>query len=478
MPPHPSASCQPPPARRLLRAAAFLFAAALSSGCNTTLRNNMAAYDANLARGLYAEAATNAIHRAGRSADDEPMWRLDAASAAALAGDPATALDQFDRAEATFRATDERGVARDAAETGLAIVWSDNARRYAATGPERVFCNLEKAFLRGATGDRPGALVEFNRALQRQRNYLGSLERAVTAAIEKAEKDAPSLRAAPLSSYRGVLAACRVDPEAFADPAARARAPFYNPYLLHAAGVFRALYGVGGADELSLAARLFPGSPRIAEDAAAVASRAGLPRGTVWVYVEDGLAPAYGEARCDLNFLNAHIAAVHAPLPVVALPALRPRSAANASYSIGAVALEPFADVDALVRHDFSLRFRAILSRECSRAVVKAILGVVAHAMSHSGDDTTRTVGLAAELGLLVYNEASAGADLRAWGALPKRVFAGRVPRPADGILRLDASGGRQYRVPVPPGSSMVLFRVPTAAAQPAAFVVSFPEGR
>lgn len=467
----------PPPALRRCAAAA-LCAAALATGCNTTLRREMAAYDARIAGGLYADAATNAIHRAGRSADDEPMWRLDAASAAALAGDPATALDQFDRAEATFRATDERGPARDAAEAGLAIVWSDNASRYAATGPERVFCNLEKAFLRGATGDRPGALVEFNRALQRQRNYLDARERAVAAALERAEKDAPSLKRAPLASYHGVLAACRVDPEDFADPAARARAPFYNPFLLHAAGVFRALYGVGGQDELALAARLFPGSARIAEDAAALASGAGLPRGTVWVYVEDGLAPAYGETRCDLNFLNAYIAAVHAPLPVVALPALRPRAAANASYSVGSAALEPFADVDALVRHDFSLRFRAILARECSRAIVKAIAGVVAHAMTHSGDDRTRTIGLVAELGLLAYNEASAGADLRAWGALPKRVFAGRVPRPADGLLRLDATNGRQYRVPVPEGSSMVLFRFPTAAAQPAAFVVAFPEAR
>ena len=104
--------------------------------------------------------------------------------------------------------------------------------------------------------------------------------------------------------------------------------------------------------------------------------------------------------------------------------------------------------------------------------------GVVAHAMTHSGDDRTRTIGLVAELGLLAYNEASAGADLRAWGALPKRVFAGRVPRPADGVLRLDAASGRQYRVPLPPGSSMVLFRVPTATAQPAAFVIGFPEAR
>ncbi len=469
-----------PPSSFVLRAshvAAALCAAALACGCNATLRNDMAAYDARLAGGLYADAATNAIHQAGRDSDHATMWNLDAASAAALAGDPATALDRFDRAEAAFRSVDERGAALDAGEAGLALLWSDNAGRYAATGPERVFCNLEKAFLRGATGDRPGALVEFNRALQRQRNYLEAQSKAVAEALEKAEKDAPSLRRAPLAAYQGVLAACRVDAEDFADPAARARAPFHNPYLLHAAGVFRALYGVGGADELALAARLFPGSPRIREDAAAAAAGA-LPRDTVWVYVEDGLAPVYGEARCDLNFLNAYIAAVHAPLPVVSLPALRPRAAANASYAIGETALEPFADVDEIVRHDFSLRFRAILARECSRAVVKAIAGVAAHTLTRSRDDRTRTIGYIAEIGLLVYNEASAGADLRAWGALPKRVFAGRVPRPADGVLRLDAASGRQYRVPLPPGSSMVLFRVPTATAQPAAFVIGFPEAR
>ena len=467
-----------PPPSSVLRIPAFavaLCAAVLATGCNATLRREMAAYDARLSGGLYADAATNAIHRAGRDSDDAPMWHLDAGSAAALAGDPATALDQLDRAEASFRSVDERGAVRDAGETGLAIAWSDNARRYAATGPERVFCNLEKAFLRGATGDRPGALVEFNRALQRQRNYLAEQEKAVADALEKAEKDAPSLRKVPLGSYQGVLAACRVDAADFSDPAARARAPFWNPYALHAAGVFRALYGVGGREELAQAARLFPASPRIREDAAA-ADAGGLPRDSVWIYVEDGLAPDYSEARIDLNFLNAYIAAVHAPLPVIALPALNPRNAAHASYSVGSTALEPFADVDELVRHDFSLRFRAILTRECSRAIVKAIAGLAAHALTHSNDDRMRTVGIVAQIGLLVYNEASAGADLRVWGALPKRVFAGRFPRPADGILRLDAAGGRQYQVQLPPGPSIVRFRFPSAAATPAVFMIAFPE--
>lgn len=466
-----------PDTRRRAGFAAAFAALAFATGCNATLRQDMAVYNARLAGGLYADAATNAIHRAGRDADNAPMWHLDAASAAALAGDPATALDQLDRAEASFRAVDERGVARDAGEAGLAVAWSDNARRYAATGPERVFCNLEKAFLRGATGDRPGALVEFNRALQRQRNYLAEQERAVAKALEKSETDAPSLRKVPLGSYQGVLAACRVDAADFSDPAARARAPFWNPYALHAAGVFRALYGVGGREELAQAARLFPSSPRIREDAAA-ADAAGLPRDAVWVYVEDGLAPDYGEVRCDLNFLNSYIAAVHAPLPVIALPALRPRDAAHASYAVGDTALEPFADIDELVRHDFSLRFRAILSRECSRAIVKAIAGLAAHAMSRSGDDKVRTAGILAEIGLLVYNESSAGADLRVWGALPKRVFAGRVPRPADGVLRLDAAGGPQYRVTLPDGPSIVRFRFPSSSATPAVFVIAFPEAR
>lgn len=463
--------------RRTVPAAALCVAAWLAAGCNATLRNEMAAYHSRLAGGLYADAATNAIHQAGRDSDHAPMWNLDAASAAALAGDAATALHRFDLAEASFRSVDERGAVRDAAEGGLAIVWSDNARRYAATGPERVFCNLEKAFLRGATGDRPGALVEFNRALQRQRNYLDAQQRAVAEALEKAEKDAPSLKRVPLASFQGVLAACRVDAEDFADPAARARAPFWNPFALHAAGVFRALDGVGGADELALAARLFPGSPRLREDAAAAAA-GGLPPDSVWVWVEDGLGPVYGEARCDLNFLNAYVAAVHAPLPVVALPALRPRAAANASYAVGETALEPFADVDALVAHDFSLRFRAILYRECSRGIVKAIAGIAAHAMTRSDNDKVRLAGHLAQLGLFAFDEASAGADLRVWGALPKRIFAGRFPRPADGVLRLDAASGRQYRVSLPPGSSMVLFRVPAAAAPPAAFVVAFPEPR
>ena len=96
----------------------------------------------------------------------------------------------------------------------------------------------------------------------------------------------------------------------------------------------------------------------------------------VWVYVEDGLCPVREEWRLDLPtvlipYLNRYI--LYAGM---ALPYLRYRNEACASYSVAAggqvMPLVELQDVDALLKTEFDVYFRGALTREITRTVVKA----------------------------------------------------------------------------------------------------------
>ena len=466
----------PPPASRLRLSPGLLasLAAALAAatGCATATHRELERYDASFASGRYAEAREQASGLAIEGdSDNAPLWHLDAGGAAALLGDAPGAIAELDAAEDAFRDRLTRSDAADAAEGVATVVWSDNASVYAATGMERIWCNLEKAFLNAADGHPDRALVEFNRALQRQRDYLAD-ERA---AYERELRDESDSAVASVPS--ATLAACGADPESYASPAFRTAAHFTNPYLLHAAGIFRWLYGTGGEDCLLQAARLHPEVPFFADDLAR--SRAGeSPDGWVWVYVEDGLCPVLRETRLDLNFITFALASHPTAMPVIALPSLQRRGPAHSGYSADGVGFERIADVEDLLAREFSRGFRAILARETARALTKAAAGVAVDVLTRPSDrhdDSGHAVNLAANVLMLIFQEASSGADLRRWTSLPRTVWAARVPRPAGGRLVLRASDGATYAADIPAAPAIVRFRIPAPGVPAAASVIPFP---
>ena len=452
--------------------ASLAAALAAASGCALATQRELARYDAAFESGLYAEAREQAAGLAAEGdSDNAPLWHLDAGGAAALLGDAPGAIAELDAAEDAFRDRMTRSGAADAAEGVATVVWSDNASVYAATGLERMWCNLEKGFLNAADGRPDRALVEFNRALQRQRDYLADEQAAFERELREQSDSAFS------SVPTAALAACGADPDSYASPAFRTAAHFTNPYLLHAAGVFRWLYGTGGEDCLLQAARLYPGVSLFADDLAR--SRSGAsPDGWVWVYVEDGLCPVLRETRLDLNVVTFALSSRPTAMPVIALPALRRRGPAHLGYSVDGVALEPVADVEDLLAREFSRGFRAILAREPARTVAKAAAGVAVDVLTRPSDrhdDSGEAVNLAANLLMLVFQESSAGADLRRWTSLPRTVWAARIRRPAGGRLVLRASDGASYAADVPAAPAIVRFRIPAAGIPAAASVIPFP---
>ena len=117
---------------------------------------------------------------------------------------------------------------------------------------------------------------------------------------------------------------------------------------------------------------------------------------------------------------------------------------------------------------------RGALAREITRVIVKVGLQVaLAATADHVRDDNTRMALRIVQLGVGAWSMTAAAADLRSWTALPKRVMAVRMDRPADGNIQVVADG---YAIPVtvPPGNSLVFVRKPAPSAPPVVKVATF----
>jgi hypothetical protein len=97
-------------------------------------------------------------------------------------------------------------------------------------------------------------------------------------------------------------------------------------------------------------------------------------------------------------------------------------------------------------------------------------LGIAA---DHASDWRTQLAIRATQVGVATWAAASTAADLRSWTALPKRVMAVRLDRPADGVVQVVADG-QTIPVTVPNGNSLVFIRKPAPSAPPVVKVATF----
>ena len=162
----------------------------------------------------------------------------------------------------------------------------------------------------------------------------------------------------------------------------------------------------------------------------------------------------------------------------MALPVLRERAYGATQWHVraggGVASMSEIENVDQLARTEYDVYMRGALAREITRVIVKVGLQVaLAATADHVRDDNTRMALRIVQLGVGAWSMTAAAADLRSWTALPKRVMAVRMDRPADGSIQVVADG---YAIPVtvPPGNSLVFVRKPAPSAPPVVKVATF----
>ena len=486
----------------------FLFLAApcllfLSAGCRTN-KDILNDYERAMVAGDYASPVAEIEEKADGGGVDELMWRLHAGGSRYLLNDFQSATEQFDKAEDVFLANDKTSVFRQGADGAFAMLSNDRAFPYSGGGEDRIFTCFYKAVDYARNGQPDAARTELNRAAQHQDNWLWERKKEIAEAAERLKEDSDayakekggSASAGGADSAKSdkavndafanaafsaqVREKCGFDSSADGNVETLARKDWLNRYVQHATGVFRLVAGDGDAEvffrEL---AEIDPGNVLLKSDLA-LARVGRRPQNCVWVFVEDGLGPVREEWRLDLPlvlipYLNRFI--LYAGM---ALPYFRYRNAACGSYAIVAggqtYPLVEMQDVDRLMKTEFDVYFRGALTREITRTVVKAgvqvALGVVAE---NCRDNYTRIALKASQVAAAAWAASVTQADLRCWTGLPKKVYAMRVNRPADGRIVISGDGAPVAEVMLPEGNSLVFVRKPSAQAPAVVKSVAMP---
>ena len=137
--------------------------------------------------------------------------------------------------------------------------------------------------------------------------------------------------------------------------------------------------------------------------------------------------------------------------------------------------MEVIADVNALAKIEYDVYMRGALAREITRTVidvgVQAALGIAA---ANAGDWKVKAALKASQVAVAGYSALRRGADTRCWPTLPKTVYLARIPRPADGVVRVTADGQNVAEIEIPNGNAMIFVRKPASLAAASVKVLRF----
>ena len=469
-------------------------ACACVAGCRTT-EEVLHDYERNLSLGNYGGSTEELLELADEKDGSQLLWRLMAASTLHfMNGREAEAIAHFDRAERVLQKNDQMSVFAQGGEGALAMLTNDRVFSYDGGGLDRVFTCVYRGIDFLCTGHRDNARVEFNRAAQYQRNWLYDRRKDIDAAEKKMAADAAASQrrnGAPVHDYSPYVIRAMADASFGAqirektgfDPASSGRldslpqSAYVNAYAAHLAGVFRWVNGDNGLDDLKLAAAVKPGDALIARDFAECGG-GGKPSNQVWVWAEDGLCPIREEWEVHLPLFLIPYASYFVKHAGMALPVLRERAYGATTWNVvaggGTAPMTEVENVDHLVRTEYDVYMRGALAREITRVIVKVGLQVALGATAANvRDDNTRLALELVQIGVAAWSATTTAADLRSWTALPKRVMAVRLDRPADGVVQVVA-GGQSIPVTVPPGNSLVFIRKPAPSAPPVVKTATF----
>ena len=475
--------------------AAVLFGAAAITGC----RNPMADYETSLVSGDYTKAVSIATDEIKEGDNNELMWRLMAGGASRLAGDDDAAIAQFDKAEDVMIDHDTTSVFSKGATGTWAMMTNDKAFPYDGGGQDRIMTCLYKAIDYAVEGKPDAARTEFNRAALHQENWLHERRKEISDAQERLEKDAASYKKekqsdSPTAKDKSVDSG-KVVSGAFANADFSAKvksnagfdmatdgvldnllpADWMNPYAAHVTGVFRWLNGDECRNYLKDAASCRQENPTVVRDFADI-EKGQKPQNQVWVWLEEGLGPKREEWRIDLPLVLIPYVNRYVMYAGMAFPRLVYRDLAGSGWRVGNTPMAEIVDMDAKIKTEFDVYFRAALIREITRTSIKigsqVALGVVAENLN---DWRTKYALKASQIAVAAWAASTTGADTRSWTTLPKKVHVVRIDRPADGKVVLYGNGGNLAEITVPNGNSMIFVSKPSPAAMPRVKVVTYP---
>lgn len=433
------------------------------------------------AKGDYKAASAHAqsqIDADDRYDYDNLLWYLNSGSAKLFCRDYGESIKAFDESEALMKHYREQLLASDISQTLSSMLVNDAAMPYRGSEYDGIMVNTYKAIDYMMLGDREGARVEFNRAVDRQRRAKAFFAEMIAKEREAMLKKEQENRAEGGSmDVSGTMANPQIDARLRQRyPSLYAFTPypdFINPMTTYLAGIFAMAEGNSAKAHTLLkeAYGMMPENPDVRADflrvEALLDSRNVPEEPMVWVLFENGLAPLLREWRMDFP---AFIVSRELTFVSVALPRLELRSSACTHLLIDDGVREhptrPLASMDRIIQTEFKKMYPSTVRRALFSAMVKTVIQF--QARQQGGD----LAGLAAA----VYQIASTRADTRIWSTLPKEFQLLRFRRPESGNTVIRMPGGRviaDLRLPKR-NHILVYVKIPTNTAVPSVSMIPF----
>lgn len=370
-------------------------------------------------------------------------WNLELGKIRFERGDHAGALAAWELAEEGMNFWAARPPFR-LRETATTTSWNDLLIPYRGRVTERLLMHTYQSLAALFLGDRERAQV------YRRRAWRTQLE-----AEERFEKDLAAEREAFNEAIAGGIsenAAKRSARSVTARWDDRVRGPYatlLNPFTTHHAALMALAEGSQAEAQglLARAAAMVPQNRFVQQDRL---ERGWLDAGEplVYVYAELGLTPR--RRAQNLTLLQGFTGVSSLPLPVLVTADGRARGVAA-----GPVRGEALADLGATTAAVFEREFPGVLLRAATGLAAKEAATAVALNQAE-----TPEAALAIFIGGSIWKLAAAEPDLRGWSALGDTVDLLRLPRPADGRLRVDVLGGRgtSVELDLPPARATLVY--------------------
>jgi hypothetical protein len=370
---------------------------------------------------------------------DAVLLHLDAAETLRLTGDIQRSIQHYDATETLFKSKDTESL-------GSSLLGF-----YDPTPAEKVLVNFYKALSFWSQGEYGYARVEFNRANERTRLAVERYEKQLQDALEDANNATRENNLSPINF------SAFVDNPEISGPISQWEVydSFVNPTVAFTNALFLASQDGPASDD----ARVYMNRVRemVGDDSQAhpAFNYADLGENQIWILAETGLGPILNERKVDLPVpYKGDVLILSMAFPNVSE---RSNSVSLGQYRINDSQLQfaELANMDKLVRTEFSKRWPAIVTSE----VVSALIMM---AIQREAGKKNEDLGVFAKLLTVASNQA----DTRIWTLTPQQWSVAKIKAPDQPTLAINY-GSDTLEVPIQKGSAMVYIKQPTSRAQP-----------
>jgi len=431
--------------------------------------------DKLIAKGAYKKAAEfskNQINNSDVYARDNLLWELQTGYSYMLADEiNASTIKYFDNSEFLMKHYREQLLSADISQTLTATLLNDTTTPYIGTEYDGVMANTYKAIEYMRLGDTNGARVEFNRAMDRQRRakiFFNEMIKKEREAIHKKElesrKKGQNVKVQD-SEIDRVLKQRYSNLHNF-----EAYPDFINPMSTYLAGLFEKMNNnpQKGENLLKEAYGMMSENEDVKKD---LFERTHEP--TVWVIVENGLAPKLIEWRVDfpLWIFTDRVSYIS-----VALPKLIERKRAYNYFNIVAdgesIQSNYLCSMESVIKSEFAKNYPSVVRRAILSAATKTAINYTLQENSkNSGGATQALIAISSA----IYQIASTQADTRIWTTLPKEFQLARFKRPKESLITIKSPSNETISTVDLPNSDNILIYVKVARPHTKASVLVIP---